>query len=405
MKQFVTIFLSLFLINPYLFSSNDDQVKKKQAELEKLHNEINTWEKKIESRDKREHATLELLDNYDKQLTLLRKLTKRLRADDNILQNEINQTKIKIAELGNQLGFIKKQYANFVTIAYKQGRTYDLELLVSSKSFNQIYVRSIYLKKFSEQRKKDIEKIDLRFNELTRQNKILEKQIAKQHQIIEAKSREEKKITEKLNSRKNILTEIRRDKKNYQREVDRKRNAAKDLEELITKLIELDQKSDTEEFPSKPGTEITASNFGKSVGAFENRRGKLPWPVTRGKITAKFGNQQHPVLKTISQNTGIDISVPTNTDVYNICDGEVATIWWLPSFGNLVIVNHQNGYRTVYAHLSDIEVNEGDKVSEGTRIGKSGESITGSLVHFEIWKNRDKQDPELWLHPQSMTKR
>jgi septal ring factor EnvC (AmiA/AmiB activator) len=405
MIRFIILILSLLLVSTPLLLSSEDQVNKKRAELEKLNEEINSWERKIETREKREHATLELLDNYDKQLILLRKLIKRLRGDDYALQYEIDQTKTKVAELDNQLNYIKRQFAKYVTTAYKHGRTYDLELLISSKSVNQLYVRSLYLKKFSEQRKKDVDKIYMRFSELAKQNELLQKQVAEQRQILESKSGEEQKLTGKLNSRKKILTDIRKDKKNYQREIERKRNAAKDLEDLITKLIELDRKRDSEERLPKSETEITSSEFSKSGPPFEIRRGKLPWPVTKGKVVAKFGTQQHPVLKTISQNTGIDISVPTGTNVYNIADGEVATIWWLPSFGNLVIVNHHNGYRTVYAHLSDIEVTEGDKVSEGSRIGRSGESITGSLVHFEIWKNRDKQDPELWLHPQNISRR
>jgi septal ring factor EnvC (AmiA/AmiB activator) len=216
----------MFVSTP-LLSSNEDQVNKKRAELERLNEEINSWEKKIEAREKREHATLELLDNYDKQLILLRKLIKRLRADDYALQYEINQTKTKVDELENQQSYIKRQFANYVTTAYKHGRTYDLELLISAKSVNQLYVRSLYLKKFSKQRKRDIDKIDMRFSELAKQNELLLNQVAEQRQILESKSGEEKKLTGKLNSRKKILTDIRKDKKNYQLEIERKRNAAR----------------------------------------------------------------------------------------------------------------------------------------------------------------------------------
>ena len=112
---------------------------------------------------------------------------------------------------------------------------------------------------------------------------------------------------------------------------------------------------------------------------------------------ARFGNQIHPVLKTVTQNTGIDISVPTGTDVHAVSSGEVATISWLPSYGNLVILNHNYGFRTVYTHLSEITVALSQKVDEGEVIGKSGESLGGPLLHFELWKEREKQDPELWL--------
>jgi murein DD-endopeptidase MepM/ murein hydrolase activator NlpD len=73
---------------------------------------------------------------------------------------------------------------------------------------------------------------------------------------------------------------------------------------------------------------------------------------------------------------------------------------WLPSFGNLVIINHYSGYRTVYAHLADIKVVEGQHVKEGDIIAESGESVDGPRLHFEIWKDREKQNPENWLNRQ-----
>ena len=80
-----------------------------------------------------------------------------------------------------------------------------------------------------------------------------------------------------------------------------------------------------------------------------------------------------------------------------MADGEVSVLSFIPGFGNVLILNHYDGYRTVYAHLSDIGVAESDRVREGEIIAKSGDSIAGSVLHFEIWKEREKQDPEWWL--------
>ncbi len=90
----------------------------------------------------------------------------------------------------------------------------------------------------------------------------------------------------------------------------------------------------------------------------------------------------------------------SGSPVSAVADGEVAKIFWLPSFGNLIIMNHNNGFRTVYAHLSDILVAEGQTIKEGDLIGESGESLDGPRIHFEIWKEREKQNPELWLSRQ-----
>ncbi len=399
------LFIFLIVCSGSQTVSANDEIKKKQQEAQILRQEIESWEKKLEQREKKELATLEILDTYDKQLTLIHKLTDRLIDEETILRKEIDKTQKKVSELQNRLQFIKKQYSNYVLAAYKNGKTYEVELLISSKSFNQLFIRAEYLRRFSEQRQKDIEKIDKQFSELERQNEILQKQLTEQRLLIVSKNREEQKLVQKSSERKKILKEIKRDKRNYEREVIRKRQAVKDLESLIVKLIELDQRRKATEKNEARKREPSEIRAYVDASAFETNRGKLPWPVIVGKIVGKFGNQRHPVLKTISQNTGIDLEVPFGTNVYAVADGEVSTIWWLPSYGNLVIINHNNGYRTVYAHLSDIVVEEGEKISSGTIIGKSGDTINGSIVHFELWKDRDKQDPEIWLHPQGLTKK
>ena len=92
--------------------------------------------------------------------------------------------------------------------------------------------------------------------------------------------------------------------------------------------------------------------------------------------------------------------VMTGSPVNAVADGEIGKIWWLPSYGNLIIINHINGFHTVYAHLSEIRVNEGQKVKEGEVIGSSGEALEGPRLHFELWKEREKQNPEPWLSVQ-----
>jgi murein DD-endopeptidase MepM/ murein hydrolase activator NlpD len=89
--------------------------------------------------------------------------------------------------------------------------------------------------------------------------------------------------------------------------------------------------------------------------------------------------------------------VDAGSTVVAVAQGEVARIWWLPSYGNLIILNHYNGYRTIYTHLAEIFVTNGQKLVEGDRIGVSGESLDGPRLHFEIWKEREKQNPERWL--------
>ncbi len=128
------------------------------------------------------------------------------------------------------------------------------------------------------------------------------------------------------------------------------------------------------------------------------RYGSLPWPVRNGVVSQRFGSVEDKDLKIVTTNNGIDISVPASTQVRAVSGGKVAQIAFLPTFGNIVIVRHPNSYLTVYANLGQLNVVKDDLIKSQQLVGLSGKMADGgSVVHFEIWKGRVKQNPEKWL--------
>ncbi len=391
------IFLVAVVASSRLAGSTQDEIKKKQVELESLRDQIKEFEGKIKEQQKNEKATLELLDTYDRKATIVRRLISKLKNEEKELQKNIEQTRLELGKLEDQLSFLKRHYARYVSSVYKSGKDYDVELLLTSTSINQFYLRTEYLKRFTEQRQKDSQKISTKKNEIENRQLRLQQQLSEERRLIAEKGAEEDKLATLVTERKDVLFQIRKDKKSIQREIDRKIKAAQQLENLVANLIEAERikkereaKAREGKFPQPPAM----------VGTFESKKGKLRWPVSQGAVVAKFGNQRHPTLKTITENTGIDVAVKSGTPVSTVAEGEVTTIWWLPGYGNLVIVDHYSGYRTVYAHLSEIQVAEGQRLKEGDIIGASGETLEGPRLHFELWKDREKQNPELWLGKQ-----
>lgn len=372
-------------------------IKAKEKDLENLRREIGDYEKKIKQSERREKATLETLGYYDQQGLLIRKLLRRLRDESTTLQREINAARRNIGSSESQLQSLKNHYATYVASAYKYGRLHDLELLLTSNSINQFAIRAEYLRRFSDQRRKDLNTISQHKSDLEQESKSLQTKLGQQKRLISEKATEEKRVKTKAREKQRLLASIRQDKNSYKKELQRRKKDAADLEGIIADLIEKERiRKAHEEMVGKTEKRPLRENTAAGL-AFSNRRGKLAWPVSGGTVASRFGSQINPVLKTVTQNTGIDISVPTGTDVHAVAAGEVATISWLPSYGNLLILNHNNGFRTVYAHLSEITVTQGEKVREREVIGKTGESLSGPLLHFELWKEREKQDPEVWL--------
>ncbi len=396
MKTALTyLLLGLLLGTNAALSEGPEEIRKRQAELQALREQIRTFEERIKQQQRNERSTLELLDSYDRKATVLGKLIRKLRGGERELEMAADKTREELRLLEDQLSFLKTHYAQYVASIYKSGPVYDLELLLSSRSINQLYIRAEYLKRFSAQRREDARKIEAKQGEIEETQAELQQQLGEQRRLLAEKGAEEDRLASLRSDRRVVLQGIRKDKSNIQREIERKTKAAKELEDLVSALIEAERvrRAQQEE-------EIRAGRLPQpppTIGTFASKKGKLRWPVSEGAVVARFGNQVHPTLKTVTQNTGIDIAVNSGSPVNAVAQGEVSTIWWLPGYGNLVILNHYDGYRTVYAHLADINVTEGQKVDEGDQLGTSGETVDGPRVHFEVWKEREKQNPALWL--------
>ncbi len=131
---------------------------------------------------------------------------------------------------------------------------------------------------------------------------------------------------------------------------------------------------------------------------FDNALGSLPWPVRNGVVSRRFGSVEDKDLRIVTTNNGIDLSVPANTPVRAVSGGKVAQIAFLPTFGNIVIIRHPKSYLTVYANLGQLNVVKDELIKSQQLLGLSSRAPEGgSVVHFEIWKGRVKQNPEKWL--------
>lgn len=119
----------------------------------------------------------------------------------------------------------------------------------------------------------------------------------------------------------------------------------------------------------------------------ENRSfGKILWPVKSGRITSKFGNRNHPVLKSVKFHRGVDIAVSLGTPVYAGIRGIVTFAGKRGNYGNLVEIEGSDGIKVRYAHLSKINVVAGQRVSDGEKVAETGNTgmSTGPHLHYEI---------------------
>ncbi|MDO4742830.1 MAG: M23 family metallopeptidase [bacterium] len=124
------------------------------------------------------------------------------------------------------------------------------------------------------------------------------------------------------------------------------------------------------------------------------------WPV-EGPITSGFGYRNDPFTGKLSFHSGIDIAVKTGTQVKTVAAGKVCKAEYSDNYGYYLIVDHTNGFMTLYAHCSKLCVKKGDSVAGGQTIALSGSTgrSTGPHLHFETILGGYKSNP-MWLLPE-----
>lgn len=127
-------------------------------------------------------------------------------------------------------------------------------------------------------------------------------------------------------------------------------------------------------------------------------KGKLPRPAA-GAITVGFGRVIDPRFKTVTLQNGIDIAAPAGAPVRAVAAGRVVHAGWFKGYGNLIIVDHGEGFHSLVAHLGSMQTAMGEELAAGAVLGTVGDSgsLKGPYLYFEIREHGRPVDPRAWL--------
>jgi murein hydrolase activator len=405
LKYLIPVFFFIIIES----SPQSEDISQKKSELSSIKTEINNLEKELASKSAAEKKSFEAVENLNKQNFLINKVLGQLRTEINKKENEIKIVERKIKQTESEIKILQDNYATYVKAIYKKGQYNELESLFDAASLQQAVMRTYYLQVFAKQREKDLTKLKDKKSELDESKALLKKERNEKLLLAKARDDEKKVLTQKLNERKTALNSIKKNNKELKKVIVAKKEAQKKTEQLIAQLIERDAAANKDQLVStdKSAVEknkIRDENVGydydlntESFASFAELKGKMIWPLHKGKVIRKFGENKNKSLNTVTLNYGVDIKADKDKNVRSVGEGVVAAIDWLPGYGNVIIISHKNNYRTVYSHVSEIFVSEGDKVKSGSVLALVDEGIDGYVLHFEIWKGRDKQNPESWL--------
>jgi len=369
----------------------------KRQQLKQLNKELDRRRKQATQVARKERQLFEDLDRADRQLQQkgreLRALQEKVRTSTERLQALQREIKLTQMELDHLQGLFRRR----VRAIYKQGRSGYVRALLSAEDLSHGIRRTKYFAAIANQDKKMVATYTAALTTLEQKQAALERskrELVESQKAVAAKREE---VLEEQRDKRRLLAMVQEQKKNHLAAIRQLELGAQELQGLIGRL----QGEGRVQRGRRPGQDpLPGPSPSKERGSFAALKGRLPWP-TSGSLAASFGRQVHPRYGTVTFNRGIEINAPERQQIVAVSDGGVLFADWFKGYGRLIILDHGDGYYTVYAHAAEIRVKVGDQVTRGQAIGLVGDSgsVSGSQLYFEVRHRGRPQDPVAWLSP------
>ncbi len=390
MKLSRIIILLIYLQIGFAEGEIDKQLRGSQQQLDKINEEIDQLRNQITKTNIKASSTLEQIKVMDHEITLLSKSKRLLGKGTKLLSERITIIREQLEISRRKLVALKDQYTQRVVHLYKYGKIQNLELIIESESINHAFIRYKYLKFFNDQEKLVIKKIFARLEEIQLLEHHLSQDYQSQRNSLKLKEQQERKYQNRKKEKKSLVSKLNRNSKSLNQQL---QNAETEYQKLYQLIIALERNRKNRKVSGDPKID-----YALNLKDFKKNKGNLPWPV-RGNIIHKFGKQRNKKLKTTINYTGIDIKADTGADVQAVFTGMVSMITYLSGYGNTVILDHGEGYYTVYSHLDEFFVELDELVHTGKIIGLVGDSgsLEGSKLHFAVFAHQKNVNPQTWL--------
>lgn len=408
------------------------ETRNRIVELKKL---LSSYQKDVSETEKRFSELERRYQNLTREIAVREQLIEQLQTEGKQIDQEIRLTEKNLEQLEQRLESLTQRFQQSLTYLYKNGRSNELTLLLTSASINQMLIRSTYLRRFEKERVRQSEQIAQAKQELQRKKIDLVEARARNRTVQDETQDEKNNLVGRRNQQKKIIDQLKTNRRSLRKKLKEVNDDLNNLNNTLGKLIEEEERIREAELKriqeleaerqrkleearkiqdaaereraiakySKPlvaKKELVPSDLEEIENAFVAQKGKLPWPVDQGVISAKYGTKVHPVYRTKVENPGIEIATPTASQVKVIHPGYVLSVQPIAGYGDVIIVNHGK-HKTVYGNLSQVLVRKNDYVRVGDVIALSGDENTpkGEILFFMVWEKGKNINPEHWIKP------
>ena len=384
--------LVLMLCSLFLTPAYAESVKELQSKQKKLQQEIEQTNKMLKQTKKDETATLNKLQLIGRNIKNQKKLITTLDSEITALNRQmrsLNKTKDSLQLILN--GY-KADYARMVRQThYARIQQSPLLFLLSSDSFQQLARRARYLQEFAHYRQEQVRRITATQAEIDTQNDLLQANKTSKQSVLSTKKKEQANLQRDERKQQNMLNQLKSKEKDLSKQLQQKQKKVAELNKKIDDMVRKE---------AEKASKTTLTKEQKLLaGGFEANKGRLPWPIEKGMISGHFGKQQHPIYsQVVMDNKGVYLQTTAGSKARAVYKGQVTSCFMIANT-YAVIVQHGN-YRSVYSNLKSLNVKQGDMVETKQAIGTiftDPEQDQKTELYFQIYKDREILNPELWI--------
>lgn len=391
-----------------------EQLEERKA---KIQMEIQEKEQLLKSVKSKEKSVLTQMSLQKEKIGLKENLIKTTEKQTKLLNNDIYINQVKINQLNKDLDQLRKDYAAMILKSYKSRSEQSRAMfLLSSENFLQAYKRAQYMKQYASYRKMQGQEIEGKTKQLMGYTNKIMVQKDEKVKLIKENEKEKEELVKEKQVQEKIAVQIQKEKGKITAEIKNKQQETRKIDQQIQKLVReaiaaanrrtaaANAKANpkitaTEKKAIESSTKIVLTPEGKIVSDnFKSNKGRLPWPVEKGAISLPYGDQPHPVFKSLMiHNSGIEISTESGATARAVFSGEVAQVQQITPLKKAVLIKHGDFF-TIYQNLSTVNVQVGDKVSAKETLGKIRTDADGlTVLKFLVSQNSVYFNPTTWL--------
>jgi len=407
----IVVLLWLMLAATGLFAQTSKRIteleQKRKAALEQVEKTT-----QMLSKTKRTAQNILLrLNALNKQISARESYIREINKQLVIINAEVEENQTEYTELARRLSVKKSNYAKSLRLMAVHNQTEDkLMFILSARDLNQLTRRMRYLDEYAKYQKIQGKQISHKQDELTDKRIALEMSYKEKDAVKGKQLQESAQLQREQGVKKDLMTELKGKEKQLKADISTQKRQADQFSRQIQNIIAEEMRKANEKAAadkSKPRAAVVKGGYAMTAeekqlsGDFGSHQGSLGYPVSLpGTIVVHFGEEKYQDLKYVqSSSKGIDIQTRDGANALCVFNGVVSKIFPLPGFNISVIVRHGN-YLTIYANMSNVYVKSGQKVHTGEALGKvftDSENGNQTILHFQIWKEMQRLNPESWL--------